>query len=98
MNEIDPKAIAIRLQGEATDDGRTYVTSPDLRGFHFLLEPEDDPVETMKPALTTLLSLCVRAEIRDLRPAVTPGDYRARKSGVFGPARALSETLIAAVA
>ena len=98
MSETYAKTITIRLHGEATDDGRTYVTSPDLRGFHFLLEPDDDPIEAMKPTLKIFISRYVQAEIMELQPALNPSDYRARKFGVLGPARALPRTLIAAVA
>lgn len=34
--------IKIKLTGEETDDGRIYVTSPALPGFHYILDKNDN--------------------------------------------------------
>lgn len=45
------KIIMNRLEGRTTNDERIYVTSPDLKGFTYLLEKDEDPVEAMSPVL-----------------------------------------------
>ena len=74
-----PNTIQIRLKGRPTDDGRMYVTSPDLKGFHFLLENDEEPFSAMKPALVHCLSHLLEAELKELSPLVSMRDYRDQK-------------------
>ena len=89
--------ITIRLRGADTEDGRTYVTSPDLRGFHFVLEPGEDPLEAMEPTLRVFVERYLETEIKELLPAMTPRDYRAQQFEI--PRHVgVPRTLVAAVA
>ena len=90
--------ITIRLRGQDTEDGRTYVTSPDLRGFHFVLEPNEDPLEAMEPTLRVFVERYLETEITELTPAMTPRDYRARQFEIPRHDLAFPRTLIAALA
>ena len=74
-----PNTIQIRLKGTPTDDGRLYVTSPDLKGFHFLLEKDEEPFSAMKPALVHCLSHLLEAKLKELSPLVSMRDYRDQK-------------------
>ena len=98
MTDIIKETITIRLHGKPTDDGRTYVTSPDLRGFYFVLETDEDPITAMEPTLKIFMSRYLKAEIMRLLPAMNLSDYRARKFGLLGPNHGFPRTLIAAVA
>ena len=90
--------ITFRLRGKSTEDGRTYVTSPDLKGFHFVLEPEEDPLGTMEPTLRVFVERYLEAKIKELLPAMTPRDYRARQFEIPRQNHKFPHTLIAAVA
>ena len=73
-----PNTIQIRLKGTPTDDGRLYVTSPDLKGFHFLLEKDEEPLSAMKPALVHCLSHLLEAQLKEISPLVSVSEYRAQ--------------------
>ena len=96
--------ITSRLNAQETDDGRLYVTSPDLKGFHFVLNPDEDPMEAMLPSLEEMLRILLKAERVTLRPAYTPRGYRVRQkfmraSVAEAPWKSmLPETVVAAVA
>jgi len=84
-----------------TEDGRIYVTSPDIKGFHFILEPDDDPMDAMLPTLEEMLRIILKADKVELRPAYSPARYRAQKfleSSISNWGRSLPETVVAAVA
>ena len=98
MSEIIEGTITIRLEGQPTDDGRIYVTSPDLRGFHFVLDSDEEPMKAMEPTLRVFMAEYLKAEIRALQPAISPRDYRAMKYDVPRADHGLPHTLIAAVA
>ena len=72
------EAITIRLEGEETEDGRMYVTSPDLRGFHYIVEPDEDPVEAIEPTLKEFIHLYLQIEVQGLSPAIAPAIIRRR--------------------
>ena len=90
--------ITISLSGQPMESGRIYVTSPDLRGFHFILEPDDDPIPTMIPALETFIPLYLKAGLIDLKPTLSTREYRASKLEVSRPDRNHNYNLVAAVA
>ena len=41
MDISSGRTITIRIAEEPTTDGRRYLRSPDLKGFHFILDQED---------------------------------------------------------
>ena len=92
------ETIAIRLHGQETDDGRTYVTSPDLRGFHFVLEPDEEPLKAMEPTLRVFIERYLETKIQAMHPVMTPRDYRAWKRDIHMPSHGVPRALIAAVA
>jgi hypothetical protein len=64
------------LYGEEREGGYMYVTSSDLPGFSFMLEPSEKDVESMlaaiKPALSAYLSARdAKARKEALRPRFT---------------------------
>ena len=63
-----PEFITVRLLGTLMDDGRMYVKSEDLPGFHFVLEEDeiDDPGDVLMPALSAFLDAM-------LSPSVSSG-------------------------
>ena len=67
--------LRIELHGMEAEDGRIYVNSPDIEGFHFILDPEDDPLEAMRETLTEFTQLYLKAEVRSFSPAPTPKQY-----------------------
>ena len=97
MNETSSH-ITIRLIGESADDGRIYVNSPDLRGFHFVLEAEEDPYDTMKPTLEEFIRLYFKAELRALRPALTPRQFHETRLSIPSTGRAFDYNMIAEMA
>lgn len=80
------KAITIELHGHEMDDGRTYIDSRDLKGFHYVLEDGQD-IEEIMPELSTFISLYLKAEIRKLVPAQTPRDFIQRSHGAHANRR-----------
>ena len=93
----DSGTISIRLHAQSTEDGRIYVTSPDLRGFHFVLEPDESPLEAMEPTLRVFLERYMDTKIQELLPAMTPRDYRARQFEIPRNDLGFPHTLVAAV-
>ena len=90
--------ITIRLNGQVVEDGRIYVTSPDLKGFHFLLEKGDDPVATMKPTLEIYLKLMLKAELKDVKPLVGLQEYKAQKLNIRNALNFFPRTIMAEMA
>ena len=80
--------IVINLIGTEADDGRVYVNSPDLEGFHFILEPGEDPMPAMEPTLKEFMNLYIEAEISTLSLAPNPKQYKQKMmnipSGIMG--------------
>lgn len=70
--------ITIELHGHEMDDGRTYIDSPDLKGFHYILEA-DEGIEAIEPEFTVFLKAYLKAEVRKLTPARTPKAYLQRQ-------------------
>lgn len=68
--------LRIVLHGEEADDGRILVTSPDLEGFYFVVEPGEDPLEAMEPTLMEFIHIYLKAEVRRIQRAVTPRQFR----------------------
>lgn len=95
--------ITICLNGQTLKDGRIYVTSPDLKGFHFLLEKDDDPFPTMKPTLETFLKHMLKAdmlkaELKEVKPLPGLREYRAQKLENQDVSPCFPSTILAAVA
>ena len=82
MSKPTPKGrrnISIRLERRETTDGRFFVTSPDLRGFCFILEADDDPMEAMMPTLREFIPRYLDAELKDLEEVYSVEHYRAER-------------------
>jgi hypothetical protein len=75
--EMEENLITIELHGKELDDGRFFVSSPNLEGFRYLLNADEEP-ETMIPSLTEFMQLYLSAEIKKLRRADTPKAFRQR--------------------
>ena len=62
-----PEFITVRLLGTPMDDGRMYVKSEDLPGFHFVLEEDeiDDPGDVLMPALSMFLDAMLSPSVSD---------------------------------
>lgn len=95
--EQEKDIITITFIGTAMDDGRTYVTSPDLRGFHYLLERDEDP-EVMMPTITEFLGLYTKAEIRKVQRADSLREFMRRRVAYPRERRPREYTLLAEVA
>lgn len=73
------EAISIELCGHPMDDGRIYITSETLKGFHFIIEMEDViGMESLGDALIPFLSAYLKVKIENVRPAMTPQAFRQR--------------------
>ena len=70
--------LRIELRGDESEDGRILFKSPDLEGFYFVVNPDEDPIEAMKPTLMKFLSLYLKAEVKEIASAQTPRQYRRR--------------------
>lgn len=68
------KAITIEIQGHEMEDGRIYLDSPDLKGFHYVLEEGQD-ISEITDDLMLFVTHYLKAEIRKLIPAETTRDY-----------------------
>ena len=90
--------ITIHLNGQILEDGRIYVTSPDLKGFHFLLEKGDDPFSTMRPTLETFLKHMLKAELKEVKAVPGLREYRAQKLNIRDALSFFPNTILAAVA
>ena len=57
----------VRLLATPMDDGRMYVKSEDLPGFHLVLEEGeiDDPGDVLMPALSTFLNAKLSPDVSD---------------------------------
>ena len=75
--------LRIELHGEEADDGRILFKSPDLEGFYFVVNPDEDPCVAMEPTLIQFLSLYLDAEISKIKPAQTPRQFRREKLGIM---------------
>ena len=98
MGNIAGDPIIIRLDRQPTDDGRIYVTSPDLPGFSFVLEMDEDPFETMLPTIWIFASRALDADLAQVRPARAVAEYRAHKHDDHALDRGFPHTLVSAVA
>ena len=63
------KRIKIRLHGHERDGGYTYITSPELPGFSFMLEPGEDEnirsfIDAIDEPLMTYIDAYYKAESR----------------------------------
>ena len=74
--------IAIRVDFEELADHRTYVTSPDLPGFHVVIGSDEDPMDALREPLRLFLSRYLDAEIADIGAAMAPVSYRAHTVGL----------------
>lgn len=71
--------ITIKLCGHEMDDGRTYIDSPDLKGFHYILE-EGEEIEAIEPDILAFLTAYLKAEIATIRRAETPKTFLQRRA------------------
>jgi hypothetical protein len=90
--------ITIHLKGEILEDGRIYVTSPDLKGFHFLLEKDEDPFSTMRPTLEIFLKLMLKAELKEVKALPGMRDYKAQRLNIQDAFPFFPNTILAAMA
>ncbi|MCY4547167.1 MAG: hypothetical protein OXC28_02260 [Defluviicoccus sp.] len=81
--------VAIHLEFQEMGDGRFYVTSPDLEGFHYIVDAEDNSVDEIGSVLKVLIGEYLDTEIAALRPAFTPKDHLIGRLGL--PARRASQ-------
>ena len=82
LRNYPPRRIAIRLSFEEMPDGRAYVTSPDLTGFHAMVDVDEDPTAALLEPLRLFLSQYLGAEIADIGPGMAPVSYRAHMVGI----------------
>lgn len=94
----DRHMIMIRLEGQRTDDERIYVTSPDLKGFHYLLEKDEDPLEAMSPVLKIFIERQLEKSLEEFRVPLTPDNYLKGKADPSAISHQVPECVITAVA
>ena len=97
MRNHPSQQIAIRVDFEELADRRTYVTSPDLPGFHVVIGSEEDPMDALREPLRLFLSRYLDAEIADIGAAMAPVSYRAHSVGLPLPDHQKPGLLLAAV-
>ena len=66
MRNYPSQQIAIRITFEEMADGRTYVTSPDLTGFHAVIDAEQDPMDALREPMRSFLSHYLDTEIAEI--------------------------------
>lgn len=98
MQNYQPDQIAIRMNFQEMPDGRTYVTSPDLMGFHAVIEPEEDFMEAMDGTLRAFIAQYLGTETVTLRGTQAPVSYRASRVGISLSDHRRPEILVAEVA
>lgn len=97
MQNYPSRQIAIRVNFEELADRRTYVTSPDLPGFHVVIGSDEDPMDALREPLRLFLSHYLDAEIADIGAAMAPVSYRAHTVGLPLPDHQKPSLLLAAV-
>lgn len=98
MQNNQPQQIAIRMNFQEMPDGRTYVTSPDLRGFNTVIDADEASMDALLGPLRLFLSHYLDAEIADISVAMEPVSYRARMVGIPLSDHRKPGLLVAAVA
>jgi len=63
------------------------VTSPDLKGFYFVVQPGEDPVQVMTPTLMDFMDIYLNAKVRRIERAETPRQYRHKSLGLIQDSR-----------
>ena len=81
MEQTDAVLI-IELHGKEAKDGRILVTSPDLKGFYFVVQPGEDPIEAMTPTLIEFMGVYLNAKVCRIERAETPRQYRHKSFGI----------------
>lgn len=94
----DHNIIMIRLEGCETDDDLIYVTSPDLRGFTYLLKKDEDPVEALSPVLKIFVECQLEKNLEDFLIPLTPDSYLKGRDKSSHIPHQVPECLITAVA
>ena len=74
--------LRIELHGEEADDGRILVRSPDLEGFYFVVEADEDPLDAMEPTLMEFIRVYLKAEVRRIQRTETPRQFRHKALGL----------------
>ena len=82
MRNHPTQQIAIRVDFEELADHRTYVTSPDLPGFHVVIGSDEDPMDALRGPLRLFLSHYLDTEIAKIEAAMAPVSYRAQTVGI----------------
>ena len=82
MQNYPSQHIAIRVDFEELADRRTYVTSPDLPGFHVVIGSDDNPMDALREPLRLFLKHYLNAEIADIGAAMEPVSFRAQQVGI----------------
>jgi len=96
---MNKRELTFELIGHETEDGRIYIDSPNLEGFHFVLGADEDPSEAMLPTLRTFMELYIQAEIQNIRPVETLRQYRQSRMDLpRGMARSRAYPFLAEVA
>ena len=73
--------ISFELNGRELDDGRTYLTIPTIKGFHYILEAGEEVI-AVSDTLKLFMAAYLNAEIEKVRPATSPNAYRERSLNV----------------
>lgn len=82
MRNVRSRQIAVRLEFKDIADRRTYVRSPDLPGFHAVIEADEEPIEALREPLRLFLSRYLAVDIFEIEAALAPAGYRAQSVGV----------------
>lgn len=82
MRNHVPEQIAVRISFDDIGDGRTYVTSPDLHGFHVVVQSDEDLTQAVVEPLRAFLRQYLGADIAGIGAADAPVGYRARSVGL----------------
>lgn len=75
--------LRIELLGEEFEDGRILFKSPDLEGFYFVVNADEDPRIAMESTLMQFIGLYLNAEVRTIEPLQTPQQFRQRMLGML---------------
>lgn len=71
------ETITFDLCGHEMEDGRLYITSEALKGFHYVLE-EGEEISAVSPAIRAFMGAYLKAEINKVKPAYSPKAYKQR--------------------
>ena len=91
--------IAIRLEFKDLQDGRLYVSSPDLPRFNVAIGADEELIDALQGPLRLFLSQYLGGmEIHEIASAMEPVSYRAQAVGIPLSDHRKPDLLLAAVA